>query len=89
MAQASFEPGTFRSRVLRSAHCATLAGLAEMGVLYKAAYTSSDRLAPGKTRARILYMCVQTRAGREFFSTLVSVRVRLYVRVTGTAERGC
>ena len=26
MAQASFEPGTSRSRVLRSAHCATLAG---------------------------------------------------------------
>ena len=25
MAQASFEPGTFRSRVLRSARCATLA----------------------------------------------------------------
>ena len=26
MAQASFEPGTFRFRVLRSARCATLAG---------------------------------------------------------------
>ena len=26
MAQANFEPGTSRSRVLRSAHCATLAG---------------------------------------------------------------
>ena len=27
MAQASFKPGTSRSRVLRSAHCATLTGL--------------------------------------------------------------